>query len=74
MHDYNVSPAPQGWECPKCKRIYSPSTMMCLYCPTTTITHTSTTFPNIGSYPTVSSVGGVTITATNNQDNDTNTI
>ena len=24
---------PQGWECPKCKRIYSPTTVMCSYCP-----------------------------------------
>ena len=22
----------QGWECPKCGRIYSPSTSMCKYC------------------------------------------
>lgn len=22
----------QGWECPKCGRVYSPSTMMCPYC------------------------------------------
>jgi len=21
-----------GWECPKCKRVYSPTTPMCLYC------------------------------------------
>ena len=24
--------APQGWECPRCHRVYSPSTMMCMYC------------------------------------------
>lgn len=24
----------QGWECPKCKRVYAPSTPMCWYCPT----------------------------------------
>jgi uncharacterized OB-fold protein len=23
----------QGWECPKCGRIYSPTTPMCLHCP-----------------------------------------
>lgn len=22
----------QGWQCPICKRVYSPSTSMCLYC------------------------------------------
>lgn len=32
---------PKGWECPKCGRVYSPSTPMCLYCggeQTTTVT------------------------------------
>lgn len=24
--------APQGWQCPLCKRIYSPTTPMCWYC------------------------------------------
>ena len=24
--------APQGWVCPKCGRVYSPSTPMCWYC------------------------------------------
>ena len=23
---------PQGWQCPVCKRVYSPTTTMCLYC------------------------------------------
>ena len=23
---------PQGWECPKCKRVYSPTTSICSYC------------------------------------------
>jgi ribosomal protein S27AE len=34
----------QGWECPKCGKVYSPSTPMCLTCPqkTTTITTTGT--------------------------------
>jgi rubredoxin len=36
---------PQGWECPKCKRIYSPTTVMCSYCPqnTTSVTTSGTT-------------------------------
>lgn len=28
----NVFGAPQGWQCPICKRVYSPSTPMCFYC------------------------------------------
>lgn len=24
--------AQQGWQCPVCKRVYSPLTSMCLYC------------------------------------------
>ena len=29
---YNVNFAPQGWQCPICKRVYSPTTPMCYYC------------------------------------------
>lgn len=29
---YNVDFAPQGWQCPICKRVYSPITPMCYYC------------------------------------------
>jgi hypothetical protein len=25
--------AQQGWECPKCGRVYSPAMVMCSYCP-----------------------------------------
>lgn len=33
MSDVNFyKPAPQGWECPKCNRVYSPSTPMCFSC------------------------------------------
>jgi len=40
MENYFVS---QGWECPKCKRVYSPTTMMCMYCiPKTSIATPST--------------------------------
>jgi hypothetical protein len=40
----------QGWECPKCKRVYSPTISMCSHCPqhtqglVTTGTSTSTTY------------------------------
>ena len=29
---YEMLGAPQGWQCPICKRIYSPTTPMCYYC------------------------------------------
>lgn len=30
----NILPiGPQGWECPKCGHVYSPSTPMCFTCP-----------------------------------------
>jgi uncharacterized OB-fold protein len=35
----------QGWECPKCGRVYSPTTIMCLSCPQTVKTNTTTNTP-----------------------------
>ena len=36
--------AQQGWQCPICKRVYSPTTTMCYYCGNTeTITSNTTT-------------------------------
>ena len=29
---HNIDFAPQGWQCPICKRVYSPTTPMCYYC------------------------------------------
>jgi hypothetical protein len=29
---YGPQPVAQGWECPKCGRVYSPTTMMCFSC------------------------------------------
>ena len=42
---YQTSFIPQGWECPKCKRVYSPTTSMCAHCPQHTqgITSSGTT-------------------------------
>jgi len=45
-YDFRDFATPQGWECPKCHRVYSPSTFMCYYCGnseryTTTTTGTS---------------------------------
>jgi len=33
---------PQGWECPKCKRVYSPTTSICSHCPEHSKEYTST--------------------------------
>jgi uncharacterized OB-fold protein len=33
----------QGWECPKCGRVYSPSTIMCVTCPAQQWTTTEAT-------------------------------
>jgi len=30
MYDYEF--VPQGWQCPVCKKVFSPSTPMCPYC------------------------------------------
>lgn len=38
MDNYNF--AQQGWQCPICKRVYSPSTMMCFYCGENTVIST----------------------------------
>lgn len=38
MNDFLVQ---QGWQCPICKRVYSPSTMMCYYCGGNTVTSTN---------------------------------
>lgn len=35
----------QGWQCPICQRVYSPSTLLCFYCGNTTVTTTSTGTP-----------------------------
>jgi uncharacterized OB-fold protein len=40
----------QGWECPKCKRVYSPTTIMCVACPQQThATITTGTPPPLGN-------------------------
>ena len=41
-------PVQQGWQCPLCKRIYSPTTYMCFYCGGDK-TETSTTYTVKGS-------------------------
>jgi len=45
MYGYNYQWVQQGWQCPVCQRVYSPSTMMCLMCPPKTeVATTSTTY------------------------------
>ena len=34
----------QGWVCPKCGRVYSPTTSMCFYCGNETTTTTTTEY------------------------------
>ncbi len=35
----------QGWQCPICKRVYSPTTFMCFYCGGESKTFATTTTP-----------------------------
>ena len=32
MSEFQHQWIPQGWQCPVCRRVYSPTTTMCLYC------------------------------------------
>jgi hypothetical protein len=47
--------AAQGWQCPLCKKVFSPTTAQCLYCPVNVMTTTINPWP----YPTTGG-GGVT--------------
>lgn len=38
INPYNGMFGQQGWICPKCGRVYSPFTQMCLYCKPNNIT------------------------------------
>ena len=51
---YQTNFIPQGWECPKCKRVYSPTTIMCSHCPQHNqgVTSTGTTL-TVGSSSTL---------------------
>ena len=33
----------RGWECPKCGRVFSPTTSMCFYCPAPPAVYTTNT-------------------------------
>ncbi len=45
VNTYNGMFGQQGWICPKCRRVYSPFTQMCLYCKP----NNTTTVSNIGN-------------------------
>ena len=38
----------QGWQCPICKRVYSPFTRMCIYCSNKEVK--TVTLPNTGGF------------------------
>ena len=40
--DCQKIPPQQGWQCPLCGRVYSPTTMMCWYCGNETETASTT--------------------------------
>ena len=39
---YEIDFIPNGWQCPVCRRVYSPGTPMCYYCGDTYVTTTDT--------------------------------
>lgn len=41
VNPYNGMFGQQGWICPKCGRVYSPFTQMCLYCKPNTVSNLS---------------------------------
>ena len=41
MYEFNW--APQGWQCPVCRRVYSPTTPWCYFCGNETYTTSTTT-------------------------------
>lgn len=42
-----IGPISYGWVCCKCGRVYSPTQMMCLYCPTKEVLTNSTSTNNL---------------------------
>lgn len=41
----------QGWECPKCGRVYAPTNLMCWYCPNNAIATTDVVFTHPNYHP-----------------------
>lgn len=71
--------APRGWVCPKCGRVYSPSTPMCWYCgdkQITNIPNTTGTPVNWDEYlpktaTSINDTPSVTYSVTTNSEDDT---
>ena len=59
-----------GWVCPKCGRVYSPSTPMCSHCGgdevVTNVTTDMTSPPHLGPTITTGTIPKVTYTTTSN--------
>ena len=49
MYEFDFG-TPQGWQCPKCKHVYSPTTPMCWYCGNHKTYTTTTTTINSGDF------------------------
>jgi len=66
MNDFTVQ---QGWQCPICKRVYSPLTMMCYYCGGESIATTGTdiTITGTGTFSDIDWKKQQTVTTTSNQ-------
>lgn len=45
--NYTIGPISYGWVCCKCGRVYSPTQMMCLYCPAKEVLTNSTSTSTI---------------------------
>ena len=55
-NDYNML-VPQGWQCPICKRVYSPSYPWCNFCGNEKTETTTTYTTNVGYIPPVDQWG-----------------
>jgi hypothetical protein len=65
-----VSMAQQGWQCPVCKHVFSPSTPVCFYCPPKTETTTNTThYTGQHSYDTPTHTGATSSAELNEMKN-----
>ena len=64
-------PAPRGWICPKCGRVYGPSTPMCWFCGGEEVTNVITTDhtpPHLGPLTTGTQIPVTYTTTSNNTD------
>ena len=64
--NYTIGPLNMGWCCPNCGRVYSPTQMMCLYCPTKEV------FTNSTSTSTIDLFGEINLARNNKMEEDKN--